>query len=112
MPTEESPTETDVREIQAQYRARRARQLALAVPAVVVIALLAWVGDDPDALGVDEAVVKVAGLAVVGVVLGISYWNWRCPACRKYLGKGISHRFCEGCGVELSSGKSSLADVD
>ena len=33
--------------------------------------------------------------------LVFSIFNWRCPACNKYLGKVMNPRFCTGCGAEL-----------
>jgi rubrerythrin len=37
----------------------------------------------------------------IGAVL-FSLKNWRCPGCERYLGRGISPRFCPRCGVGLS----------
>ena len=40
--------------------------------------------------------------ALVGVgITAVSFWNWRCPACRSYLGKTTDARHCRRCGVEL-----------
>ena len=30
-----------------------------------------------------------------------SLYNWRCPACSKYLGKQRSPKYCSKCGVAL-----------
>jgi len=30
-----------------------------------------------------------------------SLYNWRCPACNKYLGKQRSPKYCSKCGVAL-----------
>ena len=50
---------------------------------------------------------------VIGIALGLisfdTFWNWRCPACRAYLGGGgagslggaSSLNFCRNCGVPL-----------
>jgi rubrerythrin len=46
----------------------------------------------------------VIGPVIVALVVGalvFSLKNWRCPACDKYLGKGISPSFCPKCGVAL-----------
>jgi hypothetical protein len=33
--------------------------------------------------------------------VGFSLWNWRCPACRGYLGRTFNPKFCQKCGVQL-----------
>jgi len=43
----------------------------------------------------------VAGVVLVVGLLAFSLWNWRCPSCRAYLGRGLSPRFCRHCGQQL-----------
>ncbi|WP_444930785.1 hypothetical protein ACJJIF_03090 [Microbulbifer sp. SSSA002] len=38
----------------------------------------------------------------VALYLIFSKFNWRCPGCENYLGKGLSPKFCKSCGFELS----------
>jgi hypothetical protein len=40
-------------------------------------------------------------VAALAAILIFTLQNWRCPACRKYLGKGAFPRFCPRCGVAL-----------
>ncbi len=87
-----------------EFAARRRRQLILAVPLVAVAIGLAMLGDERNGravLGMPAAVVAPAFLLLVGGAIVFSFLNWRCPACDKYLGKGISPRFCPKCGVAL-----------
>lgn len=42
----------------------------------------------------------VAVLIIIGVVI-FSIFNWRCPKCNSYLGKGTNPKHCNNCGVEL-----------
>jgi len=87
-----------------EFAARRKRQLILAVPLVAVAIGLAMLGDERNGravLGMPTAVVAPAFLLLVGGAIVFSFRNWRCPACDKYLGKGISPRFCPKCGVAL-----------
>jgi hypothetical protein len=86
-----------------EFATRRKRQILLVVP--IVAAMLAF------ALFQDEAAQTVMGIpmSVMGPVfavlivgaIGYSFVNWRCPACRAYLGKRLGPQFCARCGVAL-----------
>ena len=89
-------------EFKSQFSARRRNQLVLTVPLVAVMLLLVFSEGKETILGIP---LTVAGPAAIVVILGglaYSLFNWRCPACNKYLGKAISPKFCAKCGVELS----------
>jgi hypothetical protein len=75
-----------------QYRARRTRQILIGIGVLVAVALLAF-------LARREAVFGpiVFGVAVLGLVA--SFFNWRCPACRRYLGRSFNPAFCPNCGT-------------
>jgi hypothetical protein len=86
------------------FAARRKRQLILAVPLVAIFIGFAVLADQRNGgavLGMPAAVVAPGFLVLVGAAIVFSFRNWRCPACDKYLGKGISPRFCPKCGVAL-----------
>lgn len=99
-----SYTEEQKREFKDRFKQRRSRQLILAVPVIALIFLRPWLRENPESAlaGMDPG--WVGGLVVVFVVgaLVFSFKNWRCPACNGYLGKTVSPRFCQKCGVELS----------
>lgn len=42
----------------------------------------------------------IALIIVIGVVI-FSRFNWRCPKCNKYLGKGSNPKHCSNCGQTL-----------
>jgi hypothetical protein len=84
-----------------EFAARRKRQLILAVPLLAVFIGFAVLADERNGGLVPTAVVAPAFLLLVGGAFVFSFRNWRCPACDKYLGKGISPRFCPKCGVAL-----------
>ena len=88
--------------IKAAYRGKKLRQILLIFPIVGVIFVLSWSKEEPEPFGFPAEQVQMVGFALVAVALLFSFWNWRCPACHKYLGKKISHRFCDQCGVALS----------
>jgi len=45
----------------------------------------------------------VGCIITVVVYLVFSRFNWRCPECSNYLGKGLNQKFCKSCGAELRS---------
>lgn len=82
------------------FSRRRIRQLALTIP--IGIAIVAFFIFEERIT--ESALAPIAFAAVVVAVLAMiafSLYNWRCPACNKYLGKGINPRFCQKCGAQL-----------
>lgn len=96
-------TEGQKAKIRTQFVARRRRQILVSFPliALVVGAVFlekgkhgAWFGMPPSIL-FSGVIVLIAGAVV------FSLFNWRCPACNRYLGKQRNPKFCSRCGVEL-----------
>lgn len=89
-------------EFKRLFSKRRRRQLLLAVPLFLLIIAMAVQRDSPNPiLGIPPEVYGPAFLVLVVAALIFSFMNWRCPACKGYLGKAISPRFCSKCGVVL-----------
>ena len=91
-------TREQLAEFKAEFARRQKRQFAVAAIILLgVVSMILMRGHSP--------LETPAGLAVfVGAMIAIlafSFQNWRCPACRKYLGKGGFPRFCPRCGVPL-----------
>lgn len=42
----------------------------------------------------------VLGLDVIGIII-FNITNFRCPRCKKYLGRESSPKYCKACGVRL-----------
>lgn len=96
-------TEEQKAAFKQQFAERRKRQIVLAVPLVVLFVAFAILSDDKGS-GILGLPMTVAGPVFAVFVIGavaFSLWNWRCPACNRYLGKGASPRFCAKCGVPL-----------
>jgi hypothetical protein len=93
-------TETRTKE---DFKAKRIRQLLLAVPLVAAVVFLIWSEDRPGTaiLGIPSAHLTYATIAYLIFYAVFSIVNWRCPSCRSYLGKGINPRFCSKCGAQL-----------
>lgn len=94
--------EQQLTEFKAEFARRRKRQLLVTIPLVAGVVLLRVFRTEEGLIfGLPASTVMGAAFAVVMAVLAFSLWNWRCPACNKYLGKGISPAFCRKCGVPL-----------
>ena len=97
-----SPAETQKTEIVQLFSSRRRNQLLVAIPIVAALILLVLGEGEAAVFGIPMTIIVPAAIAVViGGVL-FSLFNWRCPACNKYLGKSISPKYCQKCGVQLS----------
>ena len=96
-------TEPEIAEFRREFAERRRRQLVLAIvlaPAALAALLYqrhlaTTVGGFSPRVGVPVFLALVAG----GLVFSLR--NWRCPACSRYLGRGINPRNCYSCGVKL-----------
>ena len=90
-------------EFKDEFAKRRRRQLLAVIPFLAIIVLRVALDRDAETsfFGLPNGVVIGGALVIVLGVVAFSLWNWRCPACSKYLGKGISPSFCSKCGVPL-----------
>lgn len=95
--------EQQLTEFKAEFAKRRKRQLLATLPivAVFVLAMFMRYGGDVSFLGLPYSVILGVVFALLLGTVAFSLWNWRCPACNRYLGKGISPSFCSKCGVPL-----------
>lgn len=89
--------------IRKSFAARRRRQLMLSAPMfLLMFGVIFLEKKGQDALfGVEVDSLVIFLFLTIAAAIVFSLWNWRCPACRGYLGKQISPRFCSRCGVEL-----------
>ena len=88
-----------------EFQKRKLRQMMAAIPGVLVIVfLLAAEKAGPEGLvGIPIFVLGPVGIAIILAIVAFSLFNWRCPSCKKYLGKRMSPRFCAKCGVQLQT---------
>lgn len=90
-------------EIKKQFKLRKKKQWLAIIPAVIFLAgyqLLAWQGPSRIA-GWPRQILLYPFMLFVMVAIVFIYINWRCPACRKYLGLTFRGRICPKCGAEL-----------
>ena len=95
--------EQQLTEFKTEFARRRRRQLLVTIPIIACVVLIRVFRDRESGLvfGLPTSTVMGVAFAVLLGVIAFSLWNWRCPACNKYLGKGISPSFCSKCGVPL-----------
>src|SRR5262245_53589197 len=99
--------------VQQQFAIRRNRQLMTAVP--IVLLVLAMSTEDKAAqtvLGLPIAIIGPIGAVLAVALLVFSFMNWRCPACRRYLGRRINPKFCGSCGVQLRGGAARYVTAE
>jgi hypothetical protein len=102
-PEEAMETRPVDQSIVQQFKALRKRQLLATIPIVLAFIILIGLGDNPEAniAGLPSNVLQgVAFVIIVGVLI-FSFFNWRCPSCKKYLGKAFNPKFCTKCGAQL-----------
>ncbi|RJQ20532.1 MAG: hypothetical protein C4560_04860 [Nitrospiraceae bacterium] len=85
-----------------EFWRRQGRQLLAIAAALFLVLLLAVVYKRQDLFGeYSKNTLVAAQIVVITVFIGFTAFNWRCPACKKYLGKDISKRACRHCKTRL-----------
>ncbi len=64
---------------------------------LLIAGLLLWI---PSKL-LASPVFSVAALVCLLAAIAILLIFWRCPSCRRYLGRQLWSRYCRHCGEEL-----------
>jgi hypothetical protein len=89
-------------QIQQEYGARRKRQLIMTVPFLaLVLGLMMSENQGTKILGLPAEQAAPILIGLMAIFLIFSFRNWRCPGCRRYLGKAFNPRHCHSCGVQL-----------
>lgn len=96
-------TEQQKAEFRRQFGIRRKRQILLAAPLVALIVGFVALTDERSGsvMGLPLSVAGPAFLVLMVAAVVFSFKNWRCPACDRYLGKGMNPHFCPKCGAGL-----------
>ncbi len=97
-------TERQKLSIKTEFAGRKRNQILVTIPMMAMVILLVLAGETPDQviLGMPMTVWAPAFAVLFTGGVGFSLYNWRCPACNKYLGKAINPKFCVKCGAALS----------
>ena len=92
----------DHSQIMQDFRLRQGRQLVAIAVALLLITFLALLHNRPDLIGdLPKNAILATQLIVIAAFIGFSSVNWRCPACKKYLGPDIYRQICRKCGTRL-----------
>ncbi len=96
-------TDRQQAEIRTLFALRRRRQLLISLPLIALIMGFAFLekGNSGAFLGIPPSIVFPGFLVMIAGAVVFSLYNWRCPACNKYLGKQRSPKYCSKCGVAL-----------
>jgi hypothetical protein len=87
--------------IKSEFKVIRTRQLAVTLPLIPVMFFVIFWGDKTPPITIMGIQIVWIGLVMAALCLIFSLWHWRCPACKRYLGKQINPKYCSKCGVEL-----------
>lgn len=92
----------DYEQIKREFWLRQGRQVVAMAAALFLVLLLAVVYKRPDLFGeYSKNSLMAVQLVVIAAFIGFTVFNWRCPACKKYLGNAIYQRACRHCKTRL-----------
>ncbi len=92
----------DEKQIMQEFALRQGRQFFAIAITLLLLLLLVLLYKRTDIFGESSKNVVIAGQVVlIAAFVGFSVFNWRCPACKEYLGPNINRRTCRNCGTRL-----------
>jgi len=92
----------DDKQITRDFWMRQGRQLVAIAVALFLVLLMAVAHKRHDLFGeYSRTTLAAAQLAVIAAFIGFTAYNWRCPSCKKYLGRDINKRVCRHCKARL-----------
>jgi hypothetical protein len=84
------------------FRTRQNRQFIAIAAALFLVLLCGVVYKRPDLFGeYSKNALFGTQAVIIAAFIGVTFVNWRCPACTKYLGNDINRRICKKCGARL-----------
>jgi len=92
----------DNNQIMQDFRLRLNRQLLAMALTLFLLLFLVLIYKRIDIFGeFSKNNIIALQIILIGVFIGFSAINWRCPSCNKYLGGDINKRICKKCGIRL-----------
>lgn len=89
-------------QIMRDFRLRLNRQLLAMALTLFLLLFLVLIYKRTDIFGeFSKNNIIALQIILIGVFIGFSAINWRCPSCNKYLGGDINKRICKKCGIRL-----------
>lgn len=94
--------EKDDKEMMRQFGQRQSRQFLAISVTLLLLLVLTLLYKRHDLFGeFSKMSIVSAQIVTIGVFVAFSFYNWRCPSCRKYLGADINKRVCKRCRTRL-----------
>lgn len=92
----------DDKQTMRNFEVRQSRQILAIAITLFLVLLLAVIYKRPDRFG-EFSKDTIFGLqaVIISAFIGFTALNWRCPSCKKYLGKDIHRSICRKCGTRL-----------
>ena len=92
----------DHEQIKREFVKLQGRQIVAVAIALFMVILMAVVYKRNDLFGeYSSDSLFAAQVIVISAFIGFTVNNWRCPACKKYLGRDIHRRECRNCRAIL-----------
>lgn len=90
-------------QILEEFKRRRSVQWKITIGVVCSAFLLAMAQEQLRQWNLQayERPAMVLILSLIAMCVFLTFRNWRCPGCQRYLGKNLNPRFCPGCGIPL-----------
>lgn len=81
------------------YRRKRKNQIIVAILFIPIFFILLYpeLTHKDTLFGLDMDTITSYLLIPIVVAVAYSFYNWRCPVCKKYLGRRINHKSCPRC---------------
>ncbi len=91
----------DEERIRREYRRRQSRQFVAIALVMFDVLLGAVLHKRTGLLGLSRQAIFALQAIGIAAFAGFTAWNWRCPACNKYLGSDVFRERCKACGTRL-----------
>jgi Zn finger protein HypA/HybF involved in hydrogenase expression len=92
----------DPKEIKREFRQRQTRQIIAMTVALFLVALAAVLYKRPELVGtISRGTLFGMQAITIAAFFGYTSYNWRCPACGKYLGSNLHRTQCRKCSARL-----------
>jgi hypothetical protein len=96
-------SEQQKQEFRSRFAARRRKHYMVTGPFIMMIILFVsaeFTGGLVLGFIPESSFAPYFVLVAMGAFI-FSLFNWRCPACNKYIGRGFNPNYCSKCGVGL-----------
>lgn len=93
----------ETNKIKSEFKKRRIRQIMATIFILPIMGMLFYASENQNSLpfGLSYDQVGIVSLVIVTVIMIFSFINWRCPSCKKYIGKKMAPNHCSNCGVKF-----------